>query len=1097
MTSSLIDNREIRVFISSTFCDMQGERSELIRKTFPRLRELAARRNVTLTEVDLRWGITKEESESGKVIEICLREVENSIPFFLGIIGNHYGWVPAEKDLSDIVKERFPDVLGYVERRLSATEIEMQFGVLDRTDVDMNAFFFIKEGEEVTEVDNPEKLVTLKKTVRKNKKYPVSSYSDPEDLADQVFAVFTKLLDDLFPEGDLSKLERERIGQCSFLNSLCRVYIKNESNFVIIDEWMRDWKKHQLVITCESGLGKSSLVANWINEKLSYAEGLPYRIIYHFIGCGGSHGDECYIVDTLCKEIRDRYGFDTGDVTDEEDEKSLDNLFGRVAAEGDKPLLLVLDGINNILNVFNAKLLNWLPSPPRNVKILFTTLEDDETMRVFKDRCYPVFTLRRLNREERIRMIETYLYEVFRKRLLPAQLERIVDDPQNENTLVLKTLLDELANFGVFEKLDEKIEEFLRPDNIYDFYQVFLANYEADFGELLVRHFLSLIAVSRYGLTEEGIMRITDTEDKPILWSQFYCSFRQHLIAKNGFISFSHAFIRDAVEGRYLKDHEDWVRSCREEIVAALAGEKVVDEVPYQLDKLGDLTRLHDYLMDLDVFSYLHVVEETTLGGYWHKLMDTGEYSLEEYIDQIDHYEENERMSLYMELSRFTLHTVVDLSLSIQFAERALTYARSEDVKANVFNQLGLSYQGIDDYPKAMEYYLMALKIRQRILGEEHLDVAISYNNVGVLYRKMGDHKKALEYQLKALDINQMVLGKEHQIVARSYDNVGVAYRYLGEFQVALEYGLKALQIYRKVVGDEHPAVATAYDNVGVTYGWMGNLQEALKYEMKSLEILRKAFGEKHPDMATSYNNVGMTYGRMGDLGKALEYLLKALEIKKMVFGEEHSGVATSYNNIGGAYERMGDLVKALEYYLKALEIRKMVFGEDHPDVAMSFTDVGLTYGRIGDPQKALEYLLKALEIRIIVFGEVHPDVAMSFDNVGSAYERMGNLQEMLKYKLKVLEILRSFFGDEHPAVATAYDNVGVTYEKMGDPQMALKYYLKALQTLRSLFGEIEPSVAELYEYIGRLYNDLGDYTKAREYCSKAQEIERTLEDRR
>ena len=83
---SILDNRTIRVFISSTFQDMQDERSELIRKTFPRLRDLAARRDVTLTEVDLRWGITKEESESGKVMEICLREVKNSIPFFIGII---------------------------------------------------------------------------------------------------------------------------------------------------------------------------------------------------------------------------------------------------------------------------------------------------------------------------------------------------------------------------------------------------------------------------------------------------------------------------------------------------------------------------------------------------------------------------------------------------------------------------------------------------------------------------------------------------------------------------------------------------------------------------------------------------------------------------------------------------------------------------------------------------------------------------------------------------------------------------------------------------------------------------------------------------
>jgi len=58
---NLIDNRQIRVFISSTFRDMQDERDYLMKRTFPKLRKLAAERDVTLTEIDLRWGITKNE----------------------------------------------------------------------------------------------------------------------------------------------------------------------------------------------------------------------------------------------------------------------------------------------------------------------------------------------------------------------------------------------------------------------------------------------------------------------------------------------------------------------------------------------------------------------------------------------------------------------------------------------------------------------------------------------------------------------------------------------------------------------------------------------------------------------------------------------------------------------------------------------------------------------------------------------------------------------------------------------------------------------------------------------------------------------------
>ena len=67
MKNNFQKSRNIRIFISSTFQDMQSERDMLVNKVFPRLRQIAYERNVTLTEVDLRWGITEEEAKSSKV----------------------------------------------------------------------------------------------------------------------------------------------------------------------------------------------------------------------------------------------------------------------------------------------------------------------------------------------------------------------------------------------------------------------------------------------------------------------------------------------------------------------------------------------------------------------------------------------------------------------------------------------------------------------------------------------------------------------------------------------------------------------------------------------------------------------------------------------------------------------------------------------------------------------------------------------------------------------------------------------------------------------------------------------------------------------
>ena len=67
-------DRQIRVFISSTFRDMQAERDHFVKFIFPQLRKLCEERAVTWTEVDLRWGITTEQAAEGKVLPLCLEE---------------------------------------------------------------------------------------------------------------------------------------------------------------------------------------------------------------------------------------------------------------------------------------------------------------------------------------------------------------------------------------------------------------------------------------------------------------------------------------------------------------------------------------------------------------------------------------------------------------------------------------------------------------------------------------------------------------------------------------------------------------------------------------------------------------------------------------------------------------------------------------------------------------------------------------------------------------------------------------------------------------------------------------------------------------
>src|SRR3989442_8765103 len=93
MKSEDQSNRQIRVFISSTFRDMQAERDHLVKFIFPQLRKLCEQRGVTWGEVDLRWGITQEQAERGEVLPLCLAEISRCRPYFIGLLGERYGWI--------------------------------------------------------------------------------------------------------------------------------------------------------------------------------------------------------------------------------------------------------------------------------------------------------------------------------------------------------------------------------------------------------------------------------------------------------------------------------------------------------------------------------------------------------------------------------------------------------------------------------------------------------------------------------------------------------------------------------------------------------------------------------------------------------------------------------------------------------------------------------------------------------------------------------------------------------------------------------------------------------------------------------------------
>ncbi len=97
-------SKTFRIFVSSTFSDMKGERNALQKNVFPRLRELCLQHGTRFQAIDLRWGVREEAALDQQTMKICLNEVDrcqktSPRPNFIVLLGNRYGWHPLPAEI--------------------------------------------------------------------------------------------------------------------------------------------------------------------------------------------------------------------------------------------------------------------------------------------------------------------------------------------------------------------------------------------------------------------------------------------------------------------------------------------------------------------------------------------------------------------------------------------------------------------------------------------------------------------------------------------------------------------------------------------------------------------------------------------------------------------------------------------------------------------------------------------------------------------------------------------------------------------------------------------------------------------------------------
>lgn len=549
--------RNIRVFLSSTFLDMQTERDALV-KLFRQLEVESRKRFISVTLLDLRWGITDDQKRNGKVISTCFQEINNSRPFFIGLLGDRYGWVPSLEDIEanpDLL-ERFPDVAEYYKRGMSITEMEMRFGALD-SNGPWKALF-MKKASLKAESENHSRLID---EISDSPHTILREYDSVETLVECVREEFLKTLDELEEEDKIadSHAGAKRAQELVLLEKT-RAHVVIPDNMQRIDRWYSS-DESALIVDGVKGCGKSALLAKWI-ERVNINDNHSH-LIYYFVGETNYDDSPSGILRYLANELIEIYGRNV--ILPHSDNEEIDvysscleEVLELAQEKGDK-ILFILDGLDHLENKSLDKCLHWLPSLSKNVRLLASTNSDDLTLKVLKEtKGFPNFTMEPFNDDILDEIVDTYLGR-YAKSLGPMLYVMIEQNRLFHYPGLLRILLDDLIAYGSHELLPSHIYMYAFSTDEKDFFGLIINRAEEYYGKDIIKKILSTIALTKNGISEINLIEVLELD--PIEWSQVYCGMMNYFIFNNGKINLRYPLMVEAIFERYLNDDEEFALS--------------------------------------------------------------------------------------------------------------------------------------------------------------------------------------------------------------------------------------------------------------------------------------------------------------------------------------------------------------------------------------------------------------------------------------------------------------------------------------------------------------------------------------------------------
>lgn len=521
---------------------------------------------------------------------------------------NH--WEPVEKKILSILRRGVEKLNLDEDARIkyisSATEQEIYKGALNAPDAREHVFCFLRSIQNLPldqtakdfidldedgkqDKESHQRLLSLKKRLLKELPGNVHEYTNCNWTGNGITTDhLDKLCEDAYAElsgvitqeiSTLKKvepLEQEISAHAAFTEEISRNFIGREEIIKKILAYVQDESKAPLAIFGQGGSGKSALMAH-VCERIA-EENLDAIVISRFIGATPASTNIYSLLESLCRQMARAYGKAEDNIPTEF--KELVEYFKNKLATSskEKPLVLLLDALDQLSDAENAKLLMWLPYDlPENVKIIVSALEpslcfDQLKRRYSEDQ---IVTVGLMEPKEGNNLLDLWLSESKRTLEEKQRMHLLERYKGCSLPLYMKLAFEEARTWKSYDV--EKAQ--ISGRDISGVIREFLENLSAEsrHGETILKHTVGYLAAAKNGLTEEEMLDLLSLDEDVkdafwkkspnspktdrlpvVVWSRMYLDLKPYLTERQAnqtvVMNYFHRAFSEVVRNSFLND---------------------------------------------------------------------------------------------------------------------------------------------------------------------------------------------------------------------------------------------------------------------------------------------------------------------------------------------------------------------------------------------------------------------------------------------------------------------------------------------------------------------------------------------------------------